>query len=77
MSGPRTRRVWGAPLTLRGAPYSVRSMARDRIVMVRMTDGEYARLRAEAERRGLPLGTFLRTVALAALPEEKPKPKRK
>lgn len=41
--------------------------------MVRMTDEEYAKLRAEAGRRGLPLGTFLRMTALGAVAEEKPK----
>lgn len=42
--------------------------------MVRMTDEEYARLRAEAERRGLPLGTFLRMVALGTVADAKPQP---
>ena len=45
--------------------------------MVRMTEEENARLRQEAERRGLPLGTFLRMTALAAVVEEKPKKPKK
>ncbi len=44
--------------------------------MVRMTEEERAKLQAEAERRGLPLGTFLRTVALGAVEDERPKTKR-
>ncbi len=43
--------------------------------MVRMTDEERARLQREADRRGLPLGTFLRTAALGAVAVEKPKKK--
>ncbi len=45
--------------------------------MVRMNEDEYAKIRHEAERRGLPLGTFLRTMALGAVKEEKPKRKPK
>ena len=45
--------------------------------MVRMTDEEQAKLRQEAERRGLPLGTFLRMAALGAVAVEKPKKPRK
>jgi hypothetical protein len=42
-----------------------------------MTEEEHARLRQDVERRGWPLGTFLRTVALGALAVEKPRKPRK
>jgi len=55
-------------------------MARDKVIMLRLTKEEHERLEAEAKRNGLALGPWMRMVALAAVraqAEEKPKKPRK
>ena len=58
-----------APTERKAAPWRGRKRAanpRGRFVAVRCTDAEYDQLTAAAERAGVPVGTYLRAVALGS-----------